>query len=101
MRLAILNLMAISFVVGQYTYDNGTGYHCEPGKAYCAAADIIIRCDGQGIGVPGRCSDSLAGQPPLGVNPAKCWQQDRNSGLAACEKNVGALPITIYLRKEG
>lgn len=57
-----------------------------PNGAYCAGANIIIRCT-DGVGQPGNCNDNLAGYPPLGVNYSPCFQCDANSGRAACSKD--------------
>ncbi|WDK20297.1 hypothetical protein CGRA01v4_11584 [Colletotrichum graminicola] len=67
-------------------------YLCSrPNSAFCAGdsfgTDIIIRCDANGFGQPGRCTNNLAGQFPFGVQPALCWQSQPRSGDAACEKN--------------
>ncbi|KAM0287452.1 hypothetical protein ACHAQH_000405 [Verticillium albo-atrum] len=77
----------------------------EPNVAYCAGGSlesgIIIRCNGASIGQPGRCTNNLAGQPPVGVNPALCFQTSETAGDAACEKNCivypedGSKPFTL------
>ncbi|KAK1771047.1 hypothetical protein QBC33DRAFT_511839 [Phialemonium atrogriseum] len=71
--------------------DNATQPCLRPNAAFCAGdslkTDIIIRCDSEGRGQAGRCSDNLAGEPPVGDTPALCWQTDSERGDAACEKN--------------
>lgn len=91
--------------------DNATQPCLRPNAAFCAGdslkTDIIIRCDSEGRGQAGRCSDvcclftpiipmtdrtnavrqNLAGEPPVGDTPALCWQTDGERGDAACEKN--------------
>jgi hypothetical protein len=54
---------------------------------YCMGADIILRCDSNAIGTPGRCTPNLSGYPPAG-GVANCWQSSEEAGDAACEKNV-------------
>lgn len=87
---AIITFFAVSAAT---VSAQGDGAHqcAKPNAAYCAGSslgtDIIIRCDSEGKPQPGRCSDNLAGEPPVGNTPALCWQTDENSGDAACEKN--------------
>lgn len=88
---AILAVASAALASAQVTYyPNGTYYCSKPNAAYCAGdslgTDIIIRCYGH-VGQPGRCSNNLVGQPPVGVYPALCWQPSADSGEAACEKN--------------
>ncbi|KAK4153904.1 hypothetical protein C8A00DRAFT_14905 [Chaetomidium leptoderma] len=83
-------LASAAVASAQVKYEDGK-YICEQeNAAYCAGdsmgTDIIIRCNGK-VGQPGRCTNNLAGQPPLGVKPALCWQTSPTSGDAACEKN--------------
>lgn len=59
----------------------------KPNASYCLAGDIIVRCDANAIGTAGRCSDNVAGYPPLG-GVAECWQSGPLAGDAACQKNV-------------
>lgn len=59
----------------------------KPNANYCLAGDVIVRCDGNGIGTAGRCSDNVAGYPPQG-GVAECWQSGPLVGDAACQKNV-------------
>lgn len=62
--------------------------------------DIIIRCNANGKGQPGRCTNNLAGQFPFGVNPSSCWQSGATAGDAACEKNCvvyATLPFVLPL----
>ncbi|KAJ9165425.1 hypothetical protein NKR19_g433 [Coniochaeta hoffmannii] len=89
---ALLTILASAAVASaQVTVDNGTYTCSKPNVAFCAGdsmkTDIIIRCDSTGQGQPGRCSDNLAGEPPVGVQPALCYQSDATTGDAACEKN--------------
>ncbi|KAJ4306165.1 hypothetical protein N0V88_000961 [Collariella sp. IMI 366227] len=80
----------------QVKYENGK-YTCEKANvAYCAGdslgTDIIIRCNADKVGQPGRCSD-----------PALCWQSSPTAGDAACAKNcvvyagdkIFTLPIEV------
>ncbi|OHE91554.1 hypothetical protein CORC01_13151 [Colletotrichum orchidophilum] len=102
---ATLVLAASALASTQVTYNATTGqYICSrPNSAFCAGdsfgTDIIIRCDANGRGQPGRCTDNLAGQFPLGVNPSLCWMSQPYSGDAACEKNcvVYASPSPFQL----
>ncbi|KAF9882011.1 hypothetical protein CkaCkLH20_00047 [Colletotrichum karsti] len=87
-------ILAVSAVASaDVTYNATTGeYICSrPNAQWCAGgsfeSDIIIRCNAQGRGQPGRCTNNLAGQPPIGVNPSLCWQSTADAGDAACEKN--------------
>ncbi|KAK3360182.1 hypothetical protein B0T25DRAFT_565112 [Lasiosphaeria hispida] len=90
---AILGYLAAAAAVAsaQVTLNDDGTYTCKtPGAAYCAGdslkTDIIIRCSGT-VGQPGRCSNNLAGQEPIGNHPSLCWQSSVTSGDAACEKN--------------
>jgi hypothetical protein len=101
---ALILAASAALTSAQVTYNNGTYTCAKPNAAYCAGSslgtDIIIRCDANGKGQPGRCTDNLAGQPPLGVQPALCWQTSETSGDAACEKNcVVYAPTTFTLPK--
>ncbi|KZL72086.1 hypothetical protein CI238_00953 [Colletotrichum incanum] len=94
MKTSAAVVLAVSALASaQVTYNATTGqYICSrPNSAFCAGdsfgTDIIIRCDANGRGQPGRCTNNLAGQFPLGVQPALCWQSQPQSGDAACEKN--------------
>ncbi|KAK1995471.1 hypothetical protein LX36DRAFT_162093 [Colletotrichum falcatum] len=90
---ATLVLAASALASAQVVYNSTTGqYLCSrPNVAFCAGdsfgTDIIIRCDANALGQPGRCTNNLAGQFPLGVQPALCWQSQPQAGDAACEKN--------------
>ncbi|KAK1982395.1 hypothetical protein LZ30DRAFT_590630 [Colletotrichum cereale] len=90
---ATLVLAASALASAQVVYNSTTGqYLCSrPSSAICAGdslgTDIIIRCDANGFGQPGRCTNNLAGQFPPGVQPALCWQSQPRAGDAACEKN--------------
>ncbi len=64
MKSAALILAASAALASaQATYNETTGkFDCaKPNVAYCAGdslqTDIIIRCDANSIGQPGRCSD--------------------------------------------
>ncbi|KXH66519.1 hypothetical protein CSAL01_09573 [Colletotrichum salicis] len=102
---ATLILAASALASAQVTYNATTGqYICSrPNSAFCAGdsfgTDIIIRCDANARGQPGRCTNNLAGQFPLGVNPSLCWMSQPYSGDAACEKNcvVYASPSPFQL----
>ncbi|KAJ0307055.1 hypothetical protein COL516b_004287 [Colletotrichum fioriniae] len=102
---ATLLLAVAALASAQVTYNATTGqYICSrPNSAFCAGdsfgTDIIIRCDANGRGQPGRCTNNLAGQFPLGVNPSLCWMSQPYSGDAACEKNcvVYASPSPFQL----
>ncbi|KAI8214521.1 hypothetical protein K4K53_011114 [Colletotrichum sp. SAR 10_77] len=87
-------LLAISALASaDYTYNQTTGvYTCSRANSqWCAGdsfgTDIIIRCNAQGKGQPGRCTNNLAGEYPRGVQPAQCWMSNADAGDAACEKN--------------
>ncbi|KAL7912579.1 hypothetical protein GGI35DRAFT_440638 [Trichoderma velutinum] len=58
----------------------------KPNANYCYGGDIIVRCDANGLGTAGRCSDNVAGYPPLG-GVAECYQSSELAGDAACQKN--------------
>ncbi|KAK4038018.1 hypothetical protein C8A01DRAFT_38044 [Parachaetomium inaequale] len=92
---SVLLLASAALASAQVKYEDGK-YVCEQENAsYCAGdslgTDIIIRCNGK-VGQPGRCSDNLAGQPPLGNHPALCYQTSPTAGDAACEKNCVVYP---------
>ncbi|TIC92587.1 hypothetical protein CH35J_010464 [Colletotrichum higginsianum] len=90
---ATLVLAASALASAQVTYNSTTNeYVCSrPNSAFCAGdsfgTSIIIRCDANGRGQPGSCTNNLAGQFPVGVQPALCWQSQPQAGDAACEKN--------------
>ena len=99
MQSLAFSLIAASLVAaGRLSHDKRT-HTCQPGTAWCAGdslgTDIIIRCNRQGKEKARRCSDELAGQPPQGLYPALCWQQDSHSGIAACAKNVSLFFFNI------
>lgn len=93
MKTVAALIFTAALASAQVQYNETTGqYTCaKPGQAYCAgdslATNIIIRCDENAIGHGGNCNDNLAGEPPLGVNFAPCWQTSETSGDAACSKN--------------
>ncbi|KAL7921814.1 hypothetical protein ACQKWADRAFT_114574 [Trichoderma austrokoningii] len=70
----------------------------KPNANYCYGGDIIIRCDANGLGTAGVCSDNVAGYPPLG-GVAECWESTKTAGDAACQKNcvVYAQPSSFTL----
>jgi hypothetical protein len=66
----------------------GNIFNCtKPSANFCLGGDIILRCDGNGVGKAGRCSNNLAGYAPIG-GPASCYQSSTDAGDAACVKNV-------------
>lgn len=70
-------------------------YNCAKANAnYCLGGDIILRCDENAIGTPGKCSANLSGYPPAG-GIASCWESAVEAGDAACEKNVSLPPSEI------
>jgi len=90
-NIIALTLASAALASAQATqYQDGTYKCAKPDAAYCAGdslgTDIIIRCDGT-TGQPGRCGNNLAGQPPLGVGGALCYQSSSTAGDAACVKN--------------
>jgi hypothetical protein len=59
---AIITILASAAVTtAQVTVNNGTYVCSKPNVDFCAGdsmkTDIIVRCDSNGIGQPGRCSD--------------------------------------------
>jgi hypothetical protein len=90
---AFLVATSAALASAQVTFNSTTGkYNCaKPNVAYCAGdslkTDIIIRCDANSIGQPGRCTDNLDGEPPVGLFTALCWTSGATAGDAACEKN--------------
>ena len=93
MKTAAAILFTAALASAQVQYNETTGqFTCaKPNQAYCAgdslSTNIIIRCDENAIGHGGNCNDNLAGEPPVGVNFAPCWQTSETSGDAACSKN--------------
>jgi len=86
---SLITLGLASLATAQFTISNTTGaISCAiPNGTYCAGdSNIIIRCI-NGVGQAGNCNDNLAGEPPLGVNYAPCFDCGANSGRAACSKN--------------
>lgn len=81
-----------TIVRAQAVFNQSTGqFSCSiPNGNFCASdslqASIIIRCT-NGVGYAGNCNDDEAGEPPLGVNYAPCWQSSPTAGNAACMKN--------------
>lgn len=71
-----------------------------PNASFCIAGDIILRCDGSGLGVPGRCSANVAGYPPLG-GTASCYESAPEAGDAACQKNVRPPFSLSFVRRRG
>lgn len=85
---AILITAAAALVSAQYTVEADNTYKCDkPNTNYCIGGDIILRCDTNGTGTPGRCSANLSGYPPAG-GLASCYESAQGAGDAACEKNV-------------
>ncbi|KAG5992781.1 hypothetical protein E4U54_003559 [Claviceps lovelessii] len=90
MKAAILALVASAAVVsanpgGEVGIE--VPFNCAKANAnYCVNGDIILRCDGNKVGVRGRCSDNVSGYPPVG-GLASCYQSSPDAGDAACEKN--------------
>ena len=83
----------------QHGLPEGTEINCsKPNANFCMGedTDIILRCDENGVGTRGRCSDNVAGYPPAG-GTATCWQSDRLAGDAACVKNVSSSYLLIIL----
>ncbi|KAK5728987.1 hypothetical protein LTR15_002128 [Elasticomyces elasticus] len=87
--LAVAGFAAFAAAQGPtYNETDGT-FTCPPegaNGAYCAGANIIIRCT-NGVGQPGNCNDNLAGYPPIGVNYSPCWSCGANSSRSACSKS--------------
>lgn len=58
---AALLAASASLAAAQVTFNNGTYQCAQANVAYCAGSslgtDIIIRCDANGKGQPGRCTD--------------------------------------------
>jgi len=87
-----ITVASAALATAQVTYNPDGTYTCDkPNVAYCAGdslgTDIIIRCNSTSAGQPGRCSNNVAGYPPLGASPALCYQSSPTAGDAACEKN--------------
>ncbi|KAH8651395.1 hypothetical protein BX600DRAFT_516965 [Xylariales sp. PMI_506] len=82
----------IGVATAQATFNSTTGqWHCPIADgAYCASSSLmsslIVRCT-NGVGQLGNCNDNLAGEPPVGVNYAPCWETSITSGDAACSKD--------------
>lgn len=88
MKTAAIILAAAALASAQAPPEGTNKVNCaKPNANYCLSGDIIIRCDANGLGTAGRCSDNVAGYPPLG-GVAECWQSSKTSGDAACQKNV-------------
>ncbi|KAL6880826.1 hypothetical protein J3F83DRAFT_5326 [Trichoderma novae-zelandiae] len=84
---AVIVAVAAALVSAQAPPEGTNKVSCaKPNSAYCLAGDIIIRCDGNSVGTAGRCSDNVAGYPPLG-GVAECWESSKLAGDAACQKN--------------
>ncbi|KAK5118697.1 hypothetical protein LTR85_007903 [Meristemomyces frigidus] len=88
--IAAAGLAALASAQGPVFSDNGT-ISCPVGNGtYCAGTsgttNIIIRCL-NGVGQGGNCNDNLAGEPPVGVNFAPCFDCGANSSRAACSKD--------------
>ncbi|PNP38918.1 hypothetical protein TGAM01_v205218 [Trichoderma gamsii] len=99
MKTAAIILAAAALASAQAPPEGTNKVNCaKPNANYCLSGDIIIRCDANGLGTAGRCSDNVAGYPPLG-GVAECWQSSKTSGDAACQKNcvVYAQPAAFTL----
>ncbi|UKZ58842.1 uncharacterized protein TrAtP1_000166 [Trichoderma atroviride] len=99
MKTAAIFLAAAALASAQAPPEGTNKVNCaKPNANYCLSGDIIIRCDANGMGTAGRCSDNVAGYPPLG-GVAECWQSSTTSGDAACQKNcvVYAQPSAFTL----
>lgn len=87
MRTSAL-IVAVTASVVHASNPGDVPYNCaKPNANYCLGGDIILRCDGNSVGTPGRCTDNLSGYPPAG-GFASCWESAKEAGDAACEKNV-------------
>lgn len=85
---AILFVAAAALASAQAPPEGTNKVNCaKPNATYCLGGDIILRCDGSSVGTAGRCSDNVAGYPPLG-GVAECYQSSETAGDAACQKNV-------------
>lgn len=92
---SLLIVAAAAAVNAGYTENNGK-YVCGTANAnYCLGGDIILRCDESGNGTPGRCSDNVSGDFPLG-GVASCYEKPGSYGNAACEKNCVVYADTPY-----
>ncbi|KAG5984405.1 hypothetical protein E4U55_004978 [Claviceps digitariae] len=101
MKVAVLALAASAAVVSASPGGEipvGVPINCAKANAnYCMDGDIILRCDGNKLGVRGRCSDNVSGYPPFG-GLATCYQSSEDAGDAACQKNCvvyAAQPFTL------
>ncbi|KAK3403128.1 hypothetical protein B0T20DRAFT_328803, partial [Sordaria brevicollis] len=66
-----------------------------PDGSYCAGG-LLVRCDGIYPLPAVNCNDELIGAVPVGNDGrASCWQEDANTGNAACQKNC-----VVYARPE-
>ncbi|KAL7821233.1 hypothetical protein V8C44DRAFT_313934 [Trichoderma aethiopicum] len=84
---AVIVAVAAALVSAQAPPEGTNKVSCaKPNASYCMGGDIIVRCDGNSVGTAGRCSDNVAGYPPLG-GVAECWQSSELAGDAACQKN--------------
>lgn len=84
---AIIVAVTAALVSAQAPPEGTNKVSCaKPNANYCLGGDIIIRCDANSVGVAGRCSDNVAGYPPLG-GVAECYQSSETAGDAACQKN--------------
>ncbi|EMC96480.1 hypothetical protein BAUCODRAFT_476276 [Baudoinia panamericana UAMH 10762] len=83
--LAVATFAALVAAQQGPTYVNGTFLCPDPDGSYCAASNIIIRCN-NGTGEAGNCNDNLAGEPPTDVFFAECFSCGTNSSQSACSK---------------
>lgn len=77
----------------QHGLPEGSKVDCSKPNANFCMGDIILRCDENAVGTPGRCSDNVSGYPPAG-GVATCYESDRLAGDAACMKNVSTTPLS-------
>lgn len=84
---AIIVAAAAALASAQAPPEGTNTVNCaKPNAAYCLGGDIILRCDANKIGTAGRCSNNVAGYPPMG-GVAECYQSGPEVGDAACQKN--------------
>lgn len=85
---AVILAASLAAAEPQHALPSGAKINCtKPNATYCMGGDIILRCDANATGTPGRCSDNVSGYPPAG-GIAQCWESSRDAGDAACQKNV-------------
>ncbi len=98
---AVILAATLAAAEPQHAMPSGTKINCsKPNATYCMGGDIILRCDANAVGTPGRCSDNVSGYPPAG-GIAQCWQSSRDAGDAACQKNVRYFPNCVLCCARG